>query len=290
MTPTLSPITAGCMRLADTGWTPAQRLRWIEQCLDRGVTTFDHADIYGGYTVEGLFGETLALAPGLRARLQLVTKCGIQLVHPNRPQHRLKAYDTSAAHLTASVEHSLRQLRTEHIDLLLIHRPDPLMDPAEIADAVTRLQAAGKVGGFGVSNFTPSQFSLLDVAIPLATNQIELHPLHRAPLHDGTLDQALRLGRRPMIWSPLAGGRLIHGEAADAQRVRAELQRLASEHGVSAATIAYAWLLRHPSRPIPVTGSLRIEALDEALAARSLRLDAPSWHAIASAAAGTEVP
>jgi predicted oxidoreductase len=285
----LSPLIAGCMRLADTGWTPAQRLRWVEQCLDRGVTTFDHADIYGGYTVEGLFGEALALAPGLRARMQIITKCGIQLTTPNRPQHRLKAYDTSAAHLTASVDNSLRQLRTDHIDLLLIHRPDPLLDPAEVAAAVAALQAAGKVGAFGVSNFTPSQFALLDAHTPLATHQIELHPLHRAPLHDGTLDQALALGRRPMIWSPLAGGRLLNGDAPDALRVRTVLQRVAAEHGVSPATVAYAWLLRHPSRPIPVTGSLRIAALDEALAALALRLDAPTWHEIWSAGEGAEV-
>jgi predicted oxidoreductase len=285
----LSPIVAGCWRMADWGWTPAERLRWIEQCLDRGVTTFDHADIYGGYTVEALFGEALALAPHLRERMQLVSKCGIQLVHPNRPAHRVKSYNTSAAHLIASVDHSLRALQTDRLDLLLLHRPDPLMHPAEIAGAVAKLKAAGKIRDFGVSNFAMSQFALLNQWVPLATNQIELHPLHRAPLHDGTLDQMLALDLRPMVWSPLAGGRLLTGEAPDALRVRAVLQEIAAHHGVSPATIAYAWLLRHPSQPRPIVGSRRTEALDEALAACDLALDAEHWHALWSAGEGAEV-
>lgn len=288
--PRLSPVIAGCWRMSEWNWTPAERLRWIEQCLDRGVTTFDHADIYGGYTVEALFGEALALAPHLRERMQLVSKCGIKLVHPNRPEHRLKSYDTSAAHLIASVDNSLRALKTDRLDLLLIHRPDPLMNPAEIGGTVAKLKAAGKILDFGVSNFTVTQFAMLNQWVPLATNQIELHPLHRAPLHDGTLDQMLALDLRPMIWSPLAGGRLFTGDAPDALRVRAVLQDIAAHHGVSAATIAYAWLLRHPSQPSPIVGSRRIEALDEALAACELTLDAEHWHAIWSAGEGAEVP
>ena len=288
--PRLSPVIAGCWRMSEWNWTPAERLRWIEQCLDRGVTTFDHADIYGGYTVEALFGEALALAPHLRERMQIVSKCGIKLVHPNRPAHRIKSYDTSAAHLIASVDNSLRALKTDRLDLLLIHRPDPLLNPAELGGAVAKLKAAGKIRDFGVSNFTMSQFAMLNQWVPLATNQIELHPLHRAPLHDGTLDQLMALDLRPMIWSPLAGGRLFTGDAPDALRVRAVLQDIAAHHGVSAATIAYAWLLRHPSQPSPIVGSRRIEALDEALAACELTLDAEHWHAIWSAGEGAEVP
>ncbi|MDZ7857093.1 aldo/keto reductase [Sphaerotilus sp.] len=288
--PVFSPVVAGCWRMAEWAWTPAERLRWIEQCLDRGVTTFDHADIYGGYTVEALFGEALTLAPHLRERMQLVSKCGIKLLHPNRPEHRLKSYDTSAAHLIASVDNSLRALKTDRLDLLLIHRPDPLMNPAEVAGAVAKLKAAGKILDFGVSNFTMSQFAMLNQWVPLATNQIELHPLHRTPLHDGTLDQMLALDLRPMVWSPLAGGRLFTGEAPDAQRVRATLQDIAARHGVAPATIAYAWLMRHPSRPVPIVGSRRIEALDEALAAVSLTLDAQTWHEVWSAGEGAEVP
>lgn len=287
--PALSPIVAGAWRMDQWGWSPEQRLRWIEQCAALGVTSFDHADIYGGYTVEALFGGALALSPGLRDRLQLVTKCGIKLVSPQRPAHRLKSYDTSAAHLIASVEQSLRALRTDRIDLLLIHRPDLLMDVGEVAATIERLRRDGKVLHFGVSNFTPAQFDLLDGSVRLATHQIELHPLHLAPLRDGTLDQAQRLRRRPMIWSPLAGGRLLTGTDDAAQRVRHTLEAIGARLGCSAVTVAYAWLLRHPSRPVPVAGSRRIEALREAVDALALRLDAETWYEVWQAGAGQEV-
>jgi len=263
--------------MAAWNWTPQERLRWIEACLDLGVTSFDHADLYGGYTVEALFGEALALAPGLRQQMQLVTKCGIQLRVPARPGTRIKHYDTSAAHITASVERSLRALRTDAIELLLLHRPDPLMDADEVAGAFERLYDEGKVLRFGVSNFTPAQFELLHARYPLVTNQVECHPLHRAPLHDGTLDQAQRLRARPMIWSPLAGGRLFTSDADDAMRVRGTLAAIGEAHGVSAATVAFAWLMRLPSRPHPIAGSRRIEAMREAVAATRVPLDSQEW-------------
>jgi len=288
--PRLSPIVAGCWRLADWGWTAQQTLAWVEQAAELGVTSFDHADIYGGYTVEGRFGDALALAPSLRDRLQIVTKCGIKLVSPLRPDHRLKSYDTSGEHIVASVENSLRALRTDRLDLLLIHRPDALMDAGEIARTADALQRAGKVLHFGVSNFTPAQFELLDAATPLATNQIELHPLNLAPLADGTLDQAQRLRRRPMIWSPLAGGRLLAGdESVAAQRVRWVLGSVAARLGVSPATLACAWVLRHPSRPVPVVGTRRIDALRAAVAALTLTLGREDWTEIWQAGAGHEV-
>ncbi len=287
--PQLSPIVAGAWRMADWGWDARQRLRWIEQCVDLGVTSFDHADLYGGYSVEGLFGEALALAPSLRERIQLVSKFGIRLVCGARPENRIKHYDTSAAHIVRSVENSLRELRTDHLDLLLIHRPDALMDADAVAGAFASLRAAGKVAHFGVSNFTPAQFELLHSRFPLTTNQIELHPLHLAPLLDGTLDQCQRLRVRPMIWSPLAGGGLLWRQDDAARRVQAVLGSLAQRHGTSPATLAFAWLLRHPSGAVPVAGSRRIEALREAVAALHLRLDAQDWTDIWQAAAGHEV-
>jgi predicted oxidoreductase len=288
--PLLSPIVAGCWRLDQWGWTPQERLRWIEQCVELGVTSFDHADIYGGYTVEALFGEALALAPQLRNCLQLVSKCGIQLVSPQRPQHRVKAYDSSRAHIVASVEHSLKALRTDHLDLLLLHRPDPLLDADEVAEAFEALRAAGKVKHFGVSNHSPAQFELLASRTNLVTNQVECSLLHLAPLHDGSFDQMQRLRLSPMIWSPLAGGRIFSGNGETEQRVRSALGAVAHEHGCSMATVAHAWLLRLPCRPHPIVGSRRIEAMREAVAAPSLRLDAPTWHALWSASAGKPVP
>ncbi|WP_396225171.1 aldo/keto reductase family oxidoreductase [Gemmatimonas sp.] len=286
----LSPIVAGVWRMASWNWSPPERLRWIEQCLELGVTSFDHADIYGGYTVETLFGEALALAPSLRQRMQLVTKCGIQLRAAARPATRIKHYDTSARHIVHSVEQSLMQLRTDSIDLLLLHRPDPLMDADEVAAAFEQLRRQGKVQAFGVSNYTPAQFELLHARTPLVTNQVECHPLHRAPLFDGTFDQAQRLRVRPMIWSPLAGGALCSSEAEEAMRVRGVLTSIGAQYGVSAATIAFAWLMRLPSKPYPIAGSRRIEAMAEAVAATRISLEVQEWTEILTAATGTDVP
>jgi len=287
--PWLSPIVAGAWRMAEWGWDAQQRLRWIEQCIDLGVTSFDHADIYGGYGVQALFGEALALAPDLRQRMQIVGKCGIQLVAPVRAENRIKHYDTSAGHIMRSVDESLRALRTDHLDLLLIHRPDPLLDADEVAGAFATLRDAGKVRHFGASNFTPAQFELLNSRAALVTNQVEWHPLQRAVLTDGTLDQCQHLRVRPMIWSPLAGGALLHSQDAAAVRVRSVLQSLGQRRGVSLGSIAFAWLLRHPSRPLPVAGTRRIEALREAVDALDVRLDAQEWTEVLQAAMGHEV-
>jgi predicted oxidoreductase len=288
--PIMSRIVAGAWRMSDWNWSPQERLRWIEQCIEMGVTTFDHADIYGGYTVEQLFGEALALSPNLRDKLQLVTKCGICLVTSARPAHRVKHYDTSFEHIVTSAENSLRMLRTDRIETLLIHRPDALMDADVVAAAFTHLQLQGKVQHFGVSNFTTAQFDVLQSRFPLVTNQIELHPLHLAPLTDGTLDQCQQRRIQPMIWSPLAGGRLFTSPDADMKHVRSVLQTVGERHGVSAATMAFAWILRHPSRPLPVAGSRRIEAMREAVAALDVKMDAQDWTEIWAAGSGTEVP
>jgi predicted oxidoreductase len=287
--PLLSPIVAGAWRMAEWGMSVAQRRDWIERCLDLGITSFDHADIYGNYSVEALFGEALAGQPSLRARMQLVTKCGIKLLSDRRPAHAIKSYDTSRSHVLASVDASLRALRTDHLDLLLIHRPDALMDPDELAETLLGLRAAGKVLHFGVSNHSPSQLALLNRRLPLTTNQIELSPLHLNALSDGTLDQCLDLGLRPMIWSPLAGGRLFRADDERARRVRHTLEGLAREYQASLSTIAFAWILRHPARPVPITGSQRLEALQEAVAAQSLRLSAEDWYQVWEASAGRPV-
>jgi predicted oxidoreductase len=212
------------------------------------------------------------------------------MVSPARPAHRLGHYDTSAAHIEASVHRSLANLRTDRLDVLLIHRPDALMDADEVAACFERLRAAGKVLHFGVSNFTPSQFALLHRRCPLVTNQVECSPLHVAPFYDGTFDQAQDLGIAPMIWSALAGGRLFAGEDADARRVRAVLERLAAERGIAVTTLVYAWLLRHPARLVPLTGSRRLDAVREAVAALDIELDAQAWYEIWVAGNGAPAP
>lgn len=284
-----SRVAAGAWRMADWGMTPQARLTWIEACLDLGITTFDHADIYGAYTAEALFGEALALKPALRQRMQIVSKCGIKLVGPNRPQHRIKSYDTSPEHVMASVNASLKALQTDHLDVLLIHRPDALMDVAELAHCFESLRTSGKVRHFGVSNFTPSQFELLHKCIPLVTNQIECSPLHLEPFTDGTLDQAQSLGLPPMIWSPLAGGKLFHSADDAALRVRTVLERVANECNSSVTAVACAWLMRHPSQPIPVLGSQRVQAYEAAASAIHFKMDRETWYEIWSAGAGRDV-
>jgi predicted oxidoreductase len=286
----LSPIVAGTWRMASWKWTPQECLRWIEGCADMGVTSFDLADIYGAYTAEALFGDGLALAPSRRDQLQLVSKCGIRLLHPSFPDTRVKHYDSSGAHIVRSVENSLRALRTDRLDVLLLHRPDALLDADEAAEAFERLRAAGKVLAFGVSNYTPSQFALLHARTPLVTNQIELHALRPAPIADGTLDQCQQLRLRPMAWSPLAGGALLTGTTPEAMRVRSALEQVSAARGVSVATVAYAWLLRLPSAPIPISGSRRLEALREAMAATDLTLDRQEWTNIFVAATGKDLP
>jgi predicted oxidoreductase len=288
--PEFSRIVLGLWRLAEWQMTPQERLALLQQSIEIGVTTIDHADIYGDYRGEALFGEALALSPQLRHRMKVVSKCGIKLVSGNRPTHSIKHYDTSRAHILASVDNSLAALRTDYLDLLLIHRPDPLMEADEIAAAFQTLRQAGKVRHFGVSNFTPAQFNLLHARVPLVTNQIELSPLHLSPLHDGTLDQSQQLRIAPMVWSALAGGRLFTEDSPRAQGLRAALGHIAAARGVSPTTVAYAWILRHPSRPLVLTGSRRIEATREAVAATELQLTREEWFSIWTAAAGQEVP
>jgi predicted oxidoreductase len=287
----LSPIVAGAWRLAEWQLNVGQRIAWIEGTLERGLSSFDHADIYGGYQVEALFGEALAASPGLRERLQLVTKCGIKLTGPARPAHETHCYDSSPQHIVASVESSLRALRTDRIDLLLIHRPDALMDADEVAATFERLRRDGKVLHFGASNFTPAQFELLDDRIRLQTNQVECSPLQMAAIHDGTFDQAQRLRVRPMIWSPLAGGRLFSEDSPAAHRVRWAMGEIGAKlGGISVTTLAMAWLLRLPCRPHPVIGSRRLGVAEEAVAALKLRLSNDDWYRIWSASTGHEVP
>lgn len=285
----LSRIVAGMWRLAEWGMTPNQRVTLVEQCIALGVTSFDHADIYGGYGVEGLFGEALRLQPSLRDRIELVSKCGIKLLSPKRPQHAIQHYDTTAAHIVASAEESLRQLHTDRLDLLLIHRPDPLMDFDEIAEAFTSLRQAGKVLHFGVSNFSRHQFEALDRRIPLATNQVEFSPLHTAPMFDETFDGMQDLRVAPMVWSPLGGGRLFTSNETNAENLRLVIKEIADRIRQPFASVVFAWIMQLPSRPIPLTGSGRIESIAVAVAGAGFTLERNDWFRILRASRGHEV-
>jgi len=285
----LSRVVAGMWRMVEWNMTVEQRVGFIEQCLALGVTSFDHADIYGNYGVEGLFGEALRAQPSLRDRMQLVSKCGIKLISNKRPQHGIQHYDTGAAHIIASAEESLRQLHTDRLDLLLIHRPDPLMDFDEIAEAFNRLKQAGKVLHFGVSNFSRHQFEVLDRRIALATNQVEFSPLHVAPMFDETFDGLQDMEVAPMIWSPLGGGRLFTANDANAESLRLVIKEIADRLHQPFASVVFAWIMQLPSKPVPLTGTGRIDAVKVAVAGAGFQLSRHDWFAILRAARGHEV-
>ncbi len=287
--PSLSRIVAGMWRMSEWAMSAERRVEFIERCLELGVTSFDHADIYGGYAVESLFGDALRLRPSLRDRIELISKCGIKLVSPRRAQHSIQHYDTSAAHIVASVEESLRQLGTDHLDLLLIHRPDPLMDFDEVAETFGGLRQAGKVRHFGVSNFSRHQFEALNRRIALATNQVEFSPLHTAPMFDETFDGLQDVGVAPMIWSPLAGGRLFNGGEEHADNLRLVIKGIADEIGQPFASVVFAWIMQLPCKPVPLTGTGRIEAIAVAVAGTRFTLSRSDWFTILRAARGHEV-
>jgi predicted oxidoreductase len=288
-----SPVIAGTMNWGQWGsrFNTQDYLKQINTCLELGISTFDHADIYGHYTTEEEFGNALALHTGLRKDLQLISKCGIRMVTANRPEHKIKSYDTSALHVIQSVERSLTNLRTDYLDLLLLHRPDPLMDPDEIATAFTKLKESGKVLHFGVSNFSPSQCLLIQSRYPLLANQIELSILHLDPFTNGTLDHCLNTGLIPMAWGPLGSGRLFMDDGDDRnKRVLAMAQLLSDQYQRSPEQILISWLLTHPSGILPILGTSKPERLKAAIEIKDFRLTREEWYLLWRASTGKEVP
>lgn len=287
-----SPLIIGAMRLGSWGvkMTTDELERFIDQCIELGLTDFDHADIYGHYTEEGRFGQVLARRPDLKNKIQITTKCGIKLITPNRPNHKVKSYDSTARHIQTSAEQSLKDLNVDHIDLLLIHRPDYLMDAAEIGDAFNKLYKDGKVKHFGVSNFTPDQFELLRAHIPLVTNQVEGSVVHTQPFDDGTITQCQRHGIIPTIWSPLGGGKLF-GDRVDecAVRIREVAGPIQQKHNCQLDQLALAWLLKHPAGLIPVLGTSKIARVQDALKATNINITHEEWYAIWQASKGEEI-
>jgi predicted oxidoreductase len=290
MTTESSRLILGLWRIGQWGMSPEQLADLVSACLDLGIDTFDVADIYCDYQCESMFGAALQANPSLKSRIKLISKCGIALVTPARPRYRVKHYNTSREHIIASAENSLACLGVEKLDLLLIHRPDPLMNADEIADAFDSLKRAGKVEGFGVSNFLPHQFDLLQSRLdePLGTNQVEVSLLHLDSLFDGTLDQCQRLNITPQAWSPLAGGRLSHQH--EETSLSRTLSRLGHELGVTREQLAIAWLLRHPARIRPVLGSGKLPRIRELVDTQNIVLDRQSWFELLEAATGREIP
>jgi len=289
--PFLSPLVAGMMRLHDWNLSLPDQIEFVEFCIEQGITSFDHADIYGGYQNEALFGEILKERPDLREKIELISKCGICLTTENRPENRIKHYNTTAEYIQKSVDRTLRNLNSEYVDLLLIHRPDPLMDSSEVADCLMSLIESGKVNYVGVSNFTPSQFDLLQskLDVPLVTNQIEYSLMHIQPIYDGTFNQAQKMEYMPMIWSPFAGGRIFHEHSDLAGRIRHTLHHLSEKYDASTDQIALSWILRNPANPIPILGTGNRDRIVSVVNSMKLQLERQDWFELLRAVRGHDV-
>ena len=286
----VSRIVYGMWRINDDEDTsPAHVQAKIEACLAQGITTLDQADIYGDYTAEGVLGAALQASPGLRDKVELVTKCDIVAPVGRYAAHRVKHYNTSREHILRSVETSLTEMKTDHVDLLLIHRPDPFMDHHETGGVLDDLVASGKVKSVGVSNFKLHDWTLLQSAMqtPLVTNQIEVSALCFSPFVNGDIAWHQERGVRPMAWSPLGGGALFGPDGAD---VRAVLAREATAQGVDVTSVAIAWLLAHPVGIIPVMGTNRLDRIARFQDAIRVEMTRETWFEILTAAQGQEVP
>lgn len=284
-----SQLIYGMWRIGDDENTaPDHVAAKIQSCLDQGITTFDQADIYGGYVAEAILGAALKANPGLRNQMEIVTKCDIVAPMGRYADKKVKYYDTSRAHIEASVETSLRDMAIDHIDLLLIHRPDPLMDHHETGATLDDLVASGKVRAVGVSNFRPWDWKLLQSGMKtqLVTNQIEVSLAEISPFTNGDLAFHQMNGQPLMAWSPLGGGSLMTGDSELTKR----MDTVAAEFGVDRAAVAVAFLLHHPAQILPVMGTNNINRIATISDALKVKLDRESWFLLYEAALGTEVP
>jgi predicted oxidoreductase len=285
----LSRLVYGMWRIGDDAHTSSRHVQAkIEACLAQGITTMDQADIYGGYTAEAILGNALKAAPSLRDKIEIVTKCGIVAPAGRHSAARVKHYDTTAEHINASVDASLRNMAVEHIDLLLIHRPDPMMDPDETGAALDELVASGKVRSVGVSNFRPWDFSLLQTHMEneLVTNQIELSLAATSPFTNGDLAYLQERNLPVMAWSPLGGGSLMTAGSALSDK----MANIAEAQCVDSAAVAVAWLLKHPAKILPVLGTNNLQRISAISQASQVVIDRQMWFELYSLAIGQEVP
>lgn len=288
----ISRIVHGHWRLNDWNLSPQELLTFSKKAIELGVTTIDHAAIYGDYSCEKRFGEALKLDPRFREKIEIVTKCGLNLISSKFPERAIKHYDFSYQHIVSSAENSLKQFGIEQIDVLLLHRPSPLYNPHEVARAFTDLKNAGKVAHFGVSNFTPQQFSSLNSFLTdkLITNQIELSPYNLEHFDNGNIDFLIQNNVKPMAWSPLAGGKLLTETNEKAVCIQKVLAKIAKQKNDAAIEeIAYSWLLKHPVEIIPIVGSGKFERLAYAVKALQIDLSAEEWFEIYQAITGKPV-
>lgn len=287
----LTRVIAGCMRMMDAGKKGGELLRFVQECMELGINCFDHAPVYGGGLCEKTFGEdVIAACPGIREKIKIVTKAGI--VVPGKYGNRHIYYDSRENSLLAEMEASLKRLHTDHVDLLLIHRPDILGHPEEAARALEKIVQEGKALEVGVSNYEVPQFEALQhyLPFPLVANQVELSVKTTDQLFNGVVDMAMRLDTGIMAWSPLGGGSVFRGEDEKSLRLRKAVGEIADAHAATMDTVMYAWLFRHPAKIMAITGTMSSEHLRPAAEALSLELSYDEWYGILAASRGFDVP
>lgn len=293
--PEFSRLVYGTWRILDDTETATTQdlLKRLHKCLDLGITTLDTAEIYGVYQVEEFMGRALKADSGLKRKLEIVTKCGIYIPCDFHPERTVAHYNVTAERIVKSAEKSLRLLGIDHIDLLLVHRPDWFTSADETAAALNKLLKDGKIRSAGVSNYNVHQFDLLNSRMdqPLVTNQIEFSLLHMDPIYDGTLDQCQKFRIKPMAWSPLGGGRLFDLENEAGQRLRHKMAELAPKYGnATVEQFAHAWVLAHPSQPLSIIGTNKLGRLVDTAKAAGIELEREDWYALWEAAQGRQIP
>ena len=293
--PDVSNLIYGTWRILDVTPQPSPRdiLKRLEGCLELGIHTLDTAEIYGGYTVEAALGKAFSLSPSLKEQFTIVSKAGIDIPSSEKTHARLNHYDASEANLVRCVEKSLQLMGVEALNLFLVHRPDWLTRAEDTAAGLNRLIQEGKILHAGVSNYSRSEFELLSQFVdqPLVTNQLEISLLHMDALYDGTLNQAEAMGARPMAWSALAGGKIFNQEIAASQRLHEAMEEMRNRYdGAPDDVLAFAWVMAHPSQPVPILGTNKMERIRSSAQAASIQLERQDWFALWEAAKGYSVP
>ncbi|WP_316635837.1 aldo/keto reductase [uncultured Flavobacterium sp.] len=285
----LSPIISGTMNWGvwDKNLTLKEMENMIQICIENKITTFDHADIYGAYTTEADFGKAFHASKIAREKLQLITKCGIQMIAESR-NNKIKHYDYSKEYIIWSVEESLKKLKTDYVDVFLLHRPSPLMQADEIAEAVEKLKSEGKIIDFGLSNFTSSQSELIRQKTEISYNQVQFSATHFEAMTDGSLDYMQTYGIRPLSWNPL--GTVFREDTKKTRRLKKLFADLVQKYGFGSDTLLLAWILKHPAGVIPIAGTVNIARIQSLMKAVELEMDKEDWFAIWTESMGDDVP
>ncbi|RLD28536.1 MAG: aldo/keto reductase [Bacteroidetes bacterium] len=284
-----SKIIAGTMAWGCWGkqLNTEEMIHLIHYCLENDITTFDHADIYGDYTTEAEFGNALAKSDINRSEIQIITKCGIQYLGSSRA-NKIKHYNYFKDYIIWSVEESLKNLKTDYLDVLLLHRPSPLMHPYEVMEAITKLAQEGKIKDFGVSNFTPSQGDLISSEVPITINQIEFSVTNHSAMYDGVLDQIIIKNIVPMAWSPL--GNVFKQATEQTNRIHIQLEDLKTKYNATKDELLLAWILKHPAQIHPVIGTTNNTRITNANKALTIDLELEDWFLVLKASQGHKVP